>query len=1126
MGFGLELEIGGKDTLSPKLGKARDEYGRFVAQAAQGSDKLRAATIRTSQAHETLRQRMSSAFGSVRTAVNNSVSAIVQRLKSMADASSQSADKVAAASLRMAGASEALQRRAVTAWKAIQVAIVAAAAASTIAGASFEQAMARVGATTSATPAQMAQLSAAARSWGASTTFGAKQVAQAMAVVADSSGDAAETLQTIGPVVKFAGATMIDLAEGADLVAQALDAFGLKGQDADRIVNVMAASIGKIDMNSLRAGLANVAAMAGNVGLSFEETIAMLALLDQGGQKATKSAAGLQGIFSALLNPSEELTAMLGGMTIQGDGVVAVFQRLASQGSAALSKAFDARQLSIILSLAKQGPAAFDKMTASITGTARAEEMFARNQATVASQMLVLKNMVGEVMIAAFQEMSGVVLTSVKDVQAFVERYKAVVVGLVITIRDWTMAHRDQVVSGLKAAGVVAVLLLTVGSFLKVMATMVTVVHGAAAAKTIWMVSMSKLAPVISMVTGLIMRMTLAIAASPAGWIILAVAAAAALGAIAVHLYKTDERFRNFVDQLLRGAKLFGKAFFDILTLPVRRMVEFWDKALSFVGELFPGLEEKVRGAMAFIGEKAGDVWEGIGNGAEQAFDWAKMKAADARDAIGDAAEGMKAKFANAFGGMQLDSGAFFADLEKKGKEALARQAGTLTPPPDSPAAAAGELPTPDNAGFARALAQREDAWRAHLILMAAAPKPYDEQWLSEREAMIRRSYDNQIALAGGSAAAIGALEIRRDQEITAAKKAGTTEWLSAHEALINANYARELVTADGSVSKIAELTIQRDQQLQDVLVASNAARLARVEDQEKASLMRLVSLYPTYTKEWLAARQAQINAAYAVEEASAGGSAAKIAELQIARSADLSTARQVFEDEVLAHWLANNQIMMLGISSLEAAYDTFFDTILDKEMTGKQRREAMWDSSKRTFIRNASQMFKAYVVEQIKATIIGQALNEKVAARQKFLDAKIGAVKAFHAFAAIPIIGPALGAAAAAAAFAFLMAFNKGGLVPGGGPDRDSIPAVLTPGEFVMRRETVQKVGSNALASINRTGQLPQTGNGLTVNFNISGGDNVFARDMKAFLHDVIYPQIEEAMSSGRIRGKLAEAR
>ena len=49
--------------------------------------------------------------------------------------------------------------------------------------------------------------------------------------------------------------------------------------------------------------------------------------------------------------------------------------------------------------------------------------------------------------------------------------------------------------------------------------------------------------------------------------------------------------------------------------------------------------------------------------------------------------------------------------------------------------------------------------------------------------------------------------------------------------------------------------------------------------------------------------------------------------------------------------------------------------------------------------------------------------------------------------------------------------AFNKGGLVPGGGPNRDTIPAMLSPGEFVMSRGAVQRYGTSTLESMNSTG-------------------------------------------------------
>ncbi len=44
----------------------------------------------------------------------------------------------------------------------------------------------------------------------------------------------------------------------------------------------------------------------------------------------------------------------------------------------------------------------------------------------------------------------------------------------------------------------------------------------------------------------------------------------------------------------------------------------------------------------------------------------------------------------------------------------------------------------------------------------------------------------------------------------------------------------------------------------------------------------------------------------------------------------------------------------------------------------------------------------------------------------------------------------------------------NKGGQVPGSGPNKDTVPAMLTPGEFVMSRGAVEKYGVNTLEGMN----------------------------------------------------------
>ena len=58
------------------------------------------------------------------------------------------------------------------------------------------------------------------------------------------------------------------------------------------------------------------------------------------------------------------------------------------------------------------------------------------------------------------------------------------------------------------------------------------------------------------------------------------------------------------------------------------------------------------------------------------------------------------------------------------------------------------------------------------------------------------------------------------------------------------------------------------------------------------------------------------------------------------------------------------------------------------------------------------------------------------------------------------------------------------GGIVPGSGPNKDTVPAMLAPGEFVMSRGAVSKYGAGTMASMNAAGggtNLPKRMNGVT---------------------------------------------
>jgi hypothetical protein len=114
-------------------------------------------------------------------------------------------------------------------------------------------------------------------------------------------------------------------------------------------------------------------------------------------------------------------------------------------------------------------------------------------------------------------------------------------------------------------------------------------------------------------------------------------------------------------------------------------------------------------------------------------------------------------------------------------------------------------------------------------------------------------------------------------------------------------------------------------------------------------------------------------------------------------------------------------------------------------------------------------QMTQALLTNLAKAAmadIEGALLHKTLAKEQQLDDAKNAAGGAWKALSGIPIIGPALGAAAAAVAFAGVMAFDEGGMSEGG-------LSLLHPNEAVLNPEQTKNFQ-----------QMTESGGGDTHNY------------------------------------------
>lgn len=143
---------------------------------------------------------------------------------------------------------------------------------------------------------QFGALEGLAMKLGATTSFTAKQSAEAMENLARSGMNANQIMSAIGPTLAAAAADGMDLGQAADVVASNMKAFGLEASDATRIADALAFVSAKTNTNivGLQEGMKFVAPVAKDLGISVEDTAASLGVLADIGLKNTLGGTALK----------------------------------------------------------------------------------------------------------------------------------------------------------------------------------------------------------------------------------------------------------------------------------------------------------------------------------------------------------------------------------------------------------------------------------------------------------------------------------------------------------------------------------------------------------------------------------------------------------------------------------------------------------------------------------------------------------------------------------------------------------------------------------------------------------------------------------------------------------------
>jgi len=172
-----------------------------------------------------------------------------------------------------------------------------------------------------ATGEQMRQVATLAKQLGADVTIpaaSALDAAKAMTELAKAGLSVEQSMAAAKGSLQLAAAGQLDAARAAEIVAGALNAFNLSGDQAVRVADLLAAAANAsaADVTGMADSLKMASAVAAMSGRSIEETITALSMLANAGIQGSDAGTSLKTMFLRLVAPTKDAKEKLNSLGI------------------------------------------------------------------------------------------------------------------------------------------------------------------------------------------------------------------------------------------------------------------------------------------------------------------------------------------------------------------------------------------------------------------------------------------------------------------------------------------------------------------------------------------------------------------------------------------------------------------------------------------------------------------------------------------------------------------------------------------------------------------------------------------------------------------------------------------
>ena len=412
--------------------------------------------------------------------------------------------------------------------------------------ADFDSAMSQVAAVSGATGKDFDALRNKAREMGAKTKFSATEAAEAMNYMAMAGWKTEDMLSGIEGIMNLAAASGEDLATTSDIVTDALTAFGLSAKDSGHFADILAAASSNANTNVSMMGetFKYCAPIAGALGFSAEDTAEAIGLMANAGIKSSQAGTALRTIMNNLAGDVKISGKAIGDVTIattNADGSMrdlsdiladcrSAFGNLTESEKAQAAESLVGKNaMSGLLALMNAGEGDIDKLSSAIDNCdGSAEKMAMTMQDNLAGQLTILKSQLQELAISFGDILMPAIRSIVSKLQGFVDKLNGMDEGTKRTIVT------------------IALLVASIGPLLIIIGTTISKIGMAMQSFVKLANGVSKLKVAIQGGTGVLGKLGAALGGISAP-VLAVVAVIAVLVAAFVHLWKTNEGFRDAI---------------------------------------------------------------------------------------------------------------------------------------------------------------------------------------------------------------------------------------------------------------------------------------------------------------------------------------------------------------------------------------------------------------------------------------------------------------------------------------------------------------------------------------------------------------------------------------------------